>query len=241
MSPFTHNTRVKDIACASEDAIALFERFSIDYSVQGDESLRQACSRAGVSANEVLRIVDAMGSSRVRREVSLDLTDLVEEACGGHRALGARVKSLSRLLDETEPHLPPTARVAWDRFVTSFMARSRHAEERVFPLVRALWSARTGTGSWPGVPVGTLRERLTTLRKESVRVAEPLSELTNIVHEVVRSFDPDSTSEEAQALALLRDALGELRLVVQRHLHLENNVLIPRAHALEPDRRRTPR
>ena len=52
---FTRTTRVGDIAAANPGAKKVLEEAGVDYCCGGAKPLNEACMRAGISAEEILR------------------------------------------------------------------------------------------------------------------------------------------------------------------------------------------
>ena len=97
-------------------------------------------------------------------------------------------------------------------------------EERVlFPYIRALGAP----GGAPPAPFGTVRNPVHMMMREHDRAAELLATLAD----ATANFSPPE--DACASFRALYAGLAELRLDLLKHVSLENNVLFPKAVALE--------
>jgi regulator of cell morphogenesis and NO signaling len=103
-----------------------------------------------------------------------------------------------------------------------------HKEEVVlFPCIERLESAATGGQPLPPLPFGTIGNPIAVMESEHDSVGRALRQLREITSDYRL---PDYACATYRALF---DGFRELEADLHQHIHLENNILFPRAAGLE--------
>lgn len=101
-------------------------------------------------------------------------------------------------------------------------------EERIlFPYIARLESAVVENGPAPFAPFGTVRNPVAAMMREHDAAGEILKTIRNLSGDFIV---PENACLSYQTLY---KALEELEADLHRHIHLENNVLFPRALEME--------
>jgi regulator of cell morphogenesis and NO signaling len=209
-----------------------FERLGIDYCCGGKKTLADACAARGVDLDRAIGLIDeqdARPDAHGRDPSSMPLIELIDDIEQRHHArLRTELPRLDRLTERVlNAHGDRDARLAEIRRV--FLALKDELEshldkeERVlFPIIRELES--TG-GSV--VMQGSLRAPLERLESEHTQAGNALTFL--------RAATDDYTPPEraCNTWKVMIDSLAALEHDMHEHVHKENNVLFPRALALE--------
>jgi len=229
----TLRTPIGDIVAKQPRASAVFEQHQIDYCCDGDQPLQLACSRAmtdpalvlqqihraaaealderdwtGASLTELSEHIVSVHHSFLRRALSASAAWFLDAETDGSLAVETGRGLLARLAafrEGIEPHLRLEERVIFPAIV-------RREQER---LERVTLSRHAGAALPPEVADLVSEHRLidTSLRQLS--------------RDAGRAF-----AEEGGRAGVVAE-LAALEADVHRHLHLENNILFPRALALE--------
>jgi regulator of cell morphogenesis and NO signaling len=232
------NSKVGEIAATSVAAIRVFEGFGIDYCCCGEQSIEAACQPNGVDPEAFLKVVrDTMLSvapgardwsaeplvalighivSVHHEYLKLELPRIqkgLEGVYATHRerdaaTLAALPGILFLMTDELELHM-------------------RKEERMLFPAIEEAERAAKG-GCRPSFPFGSLGNPIGVMLDEHESVSASLDQFRAIT----RNYDlPPHACEKYRALFKGFEALErDLHL----HIHLENNILFPRALALQP-------
>jgi regulator of cell morphogenesis and NO signaling len=215
--------RVKDIASLSEEAEHLLESWGVDFCCKGDESLREACAKAGINPVEVERRLRELPDAvpHMWDDVA-DLVDYVLGSCYPRtRDALERAREVVR-----EARAPGDARYALAAALDELASLSdaqMKAEEDLFGQVRALAEARSARGPFPAPPFTTVRDHEQPLRERHERIHDQLRR----VHALARAPEIDSIP--------LRRAVDALVHATVAQMHLVDNELVPRARSLEPE------
>ena len=214
----------------------VFERLGIDYCCHGATPLGEACALRALDPESV---VAALAASDAQGEgEGDDRTDYAALAASAladhieathHAYLKTELPRLSCLIETVvaahrarHPELDELA----DTFETLRHELESHLmkEERIlFPLVRQLERATT---AFP-IHCGTVDNPIRVMEHEHEIAGSALERLRNL------TGDYQPPSDGCASLQSLYDALARLEADMHQHIHKENNILFPRAAALE--------
>lgn len=214
-------TRVGEIATAHPLATRVFARHDIDFCCGGGRPLGDACARRGVDGHSVLEEIEKELADPDTTEVRWDqapLGDLVVHILAAyHRPLDEelpRLESMVRKVVEVHGDKNPemfrellSVYLGLKAELQDHMAKE---EEILFPMIKR------GEGAMADGPISVME-----LEHESAGQAlRRLRELT----------DGYKVPEEAcNTWRALWHGLGALEESLHQHIHLENNILFPRA------------
>ena len=230
-------TTVREVALQVPQSTRLFESLKIDYCCGGNRPLGQACAAAGVEVDDVMEMLAGVGQSS--EEGTLDfqnaslpelimhildthhvftktemerlqaLTDKVLNAHGGnHPELVHLDESFTRLCADLKPHM--------------------FKEEQVlFPYMMALAQAADQGRAVPFAPFGTVNNPIRMMMSEHDIAGEILRELRAL------TSDYKVPADACISYQTLYQALENFEKDLHQHIHLENNILFPKALAME--------
>jgi regulator of cell morphogenesis and NO signaling len=218
---------IAEIAVNLPGASRVFESHHIDYCCGGERTLREACDRAQASLQRVMADLDALAPGELRNWASL--TTLVAHVIDTHhvyaRAAMSRIAPLAekvrRAHDDNHPELSRVVQL-FDRLCGDLGPHMRAEEGTLFPAI--LQMARPGCSRSVR---DALRMSIKVMHHDHDAVGRILVEL----REVTASYEPPDDACTTYR-ALYRE-LEAFEADLHEHMHLENNVLLPRALAAE--------
>ena len=225
----TETTLIADIAAGVPSSVRVFQRYNVDFCCGGRRPLAVACKEQGLSFPDIRREIElvAAGPATSQRDwnaASLhELTDHIvtayheplREELPRLEAMAARV---ARVHGQKAPHLLDRIEAVAGELSADLTEHMRKEEFVLFPAIRAVESGGTST-----IP---LDRPIHVMELEHDRASELLAELRALTAGYV---PPDWACATARALY---QGLAELEASMHVHVHLENNVLFPRAIAL---------
>jgi regulator of cell morphogenesis and NO signaling len=232
---FEHAT-VGEVVAMDFRAAAIFEEFGIDFCCGGRRSLDDACRSASADPAEVFRALsalpDAIGGDRDVLRWPLDR--LVDHIVTTHHAyvreaLPTIARHLRKLREVHGDRHPELARIV-DLFNELDAELSQHLlkeEQVLFPHIRDLAEYDEQRCVALRSPFGTVENPIRMMEREHREAADALSSIRQLTGGY--SVPHDGCTTYAVAMAELADFERDLH----RHVHLENNVLFPRAVAIE--------
>lgn len=230
--------QVGEIAAEFPASIAIFEDLKIDYCCGGNRSLKDACALAGVPVEKVAASLEkqrAKTSVAVSPETDWNqktMTELADYILEKHHAytrdqLGRLRALASKVVQAHGARHPELERVRQivDEMSEEMEGHMAKEEEQVFPYLKAV---EKNGGKKEGIADpfqgGPLENHpLKVLMWEHGMTGEEFVEL----HRLTSDFM--TPSDACQSYHALYQGLRELEADLHRHVHLENNVLFPKA------------
>jgi regulator of cell morphogenesis and NO signaling len=225
----TARTTVAEIASAVPSSVRVFQRHGIDFCCGGRIPLAAACQEHGVPLAEVVNAIEASA-----REPEIEERDwnaeplhiLIDHIVTAYHdplreelpRLEAMAAKVSRVHGAKATHLARLERIVFE--LSADLQSHMDKEERVlFPAIRVI-DAGQGENRLPiSAPIGVMED-------EHDHAGALLFELRAMTDK----YEPPAWA--CQTFRALYSGLSELESAMHVHVHLENNILFPRALAL---------
>ena len=228
---------VREVALQVPEATRLFEKLKIDYCCGGDRALGDACANAGVETAEVLRMLDEVQPANGKplpNFQQLSLPELITHIVDKHHVFTkeemTRLDLLFRKVISVHGENHPELKKAGEAFARLCADLSPHMfkEERVlFPYIEAVARAEAQSAPIPVPPFGTVNNPVRMMIMEHDMAGEILRELRGL------TSDYTPPADGCISYKTLYQALEALERDLHQHIHLENNILFPRAIQME--------
>ncbi len=229
---------VRDVAVDVPGATRVFEELGIDYCCGGGRSLEEACAGAGVSLEEVMEAIEA---GRERDEgnehenwQSRSLAELMDHIVRKHHDF---TKSELQRLDQLSAKVASVHGQNHSELVKvrelllalqeDLVPHMLKEEQVLFPYIEKLEHAIRDGRPAPTPFFGTVRNPIMMMIREHDTAGDLLRELR------VAGRNYEVPADGCASYRSLYEALGELEQDLHLHIHLENNILFPRAVTLE--------
>lgn len=228
----TPDTHVADLATTSPATIKVFQQYGIDFCCGGHRPLSEACAERAVNVDAV---IDALEHSLAESSAGSDwqqarLAALVDHIQARfHRPLREELPRLAAMLDKVlarhgERHgdmLRALARVFAD-FQADLLSHMEKEDHVLFPAVVSMErsdASALGQWHWIAGPIGMME-------LEHADAGAALTEMRRLTN----GFTPPAGA--CPTFQGLFFGLAELEREMHLHVHLENNILFPRAETL---------
>ena len=222
-----------DIVSRDFRAGAILDRYGLDYCCGGTRSLVEGCSQQGIGLETVLSDLEALDSGE-REPFEDDPAALVDYIVSRHHAyvrasIPAIQQHLAKVVDahavrHSELRLVEREFSSVARELLLHMVKE---EQVLFPYISALVDAVRSDGPPPPDMFGTVQNPIRMMEIEHQEAGDGLS----AIRELTCGYEPP-----ADACGTYRLVLEELKAFefdLHTHVHLENNVLFPKAVELE--------
>jgi len=228
---------VREIALEQPESIRVFERFGIDYCCGGRKPLAEACADRQLAVDEVVAALESAANSAAPLPVDWSqatLGALIEHIVATHHAYVKR--ELPRLAElarkvvkrhgETQAHLPAmqSLLVLLDDELIHHLGKEEHV---LFPYIAKLEGALLAGGAHPEACFGTIEHPIAMMTSEHEAAGTMLAELRRLSDNYATPVGACPTYHAYY------DGLKEFEQDLHQHIHLENNILFPRAIAME--------
>jgi regulator of cell morphogenesis and NO signaling len=229
---------VREIVRQYPAAVPVFEALGIDYCCGGGKSLEDACERQKVPLSKALK---DLGDALVVRPgndeqhwMTSSLSELSAHIVAQHHARAKRelprLVALAQKVHLRHGHVHPELHQLCElvEALRSEMSPHMLKEEQVlFPRLSAMeQAARNGTALEPAF-FGALINPIRHMMSDHDDTGELLRSIRRLTHDYKL---PDDACMSYQALY---QGLGDLEKDTHLHIHLENNILFPRALEFE--------
>ena len=231
------HTIVGDVVAADFRAASVFERFGIDFCCGGRRSVAEACRTAAVSPEAVEDALQALSDSTAAGpDAAADwpLDRLIDHIVATHHgyvrtALPAITGFLAKLVSVHGERHPELARVArgFDKLRQDFEQHLVKEERVLFPYIRTLAVDPRGPEPRHQSPFGSVENPIRMMEREHRDAADDLREIRELTNGYTAPEDGCATYRACM------NELARFESDLHRHVHLENNVLFPRAVTLE--------
>jgi regulator of cell morphogenesis and NO signaling len=235
----TFTKTVREFAVELPEATRVFEKLGIDYCCGGEKPLREACLAAGVPTDKVLALLEqagnsAAGSEETRGWNSAPLSDLTAYIVTKHHVFTREeLPRLNQLLakvcsvhGENHPELRKL-QVIFQGLQEELTGHMFKEEQILFPYIENLETALTHGDPVPTPFFGTVRNPVRMMMQEHADAGQALRGLREA------SSNYQVPSDGCISFRTLYQALEEFEKDLHQHIHLENNILFPRAAELE--------
>jgi regulator of cell morphogenesis and NO signaling len=239
MSELLDQTTVGDIVAADFRTAAVFESFGIDFCCGGRYEFADACRRAAADPAAVRHALDALPPVADRRDdmTSAPLEQLIEHIVETHHmyvrsALPAIAGYLKKLVEAHGARHPELARVlaVFQDLRADFEQHMIKEEQVLFPYVRDLATTSRPCGVSRS-PFGTVENPIRMLEREHLEAGDEMRTIRELTHGY------EAPADGCRTYAVCMAELSQFEQDLHRHVHLENNVLFPRAIQLEASSR----
>ncbi len=236
----TATQSIREIITAEPSAAAVLERFEIDLCSQADDQLERACADLQLSIEQVLeKLADA--ESRANGAISPDvetysLTRLIQHIVRTHhqtvRQELPRFVALSRKIAGKHGEKAPqyrTAAMLIEQLCTDMFAHLAKEEQVLFPYIVRLEEAAEDRSAAPSAYFRSVTQPVAMMIHEhdaAEGIVAQLRQLTN-------GFEPPAWA--CPRNAAFHASLAAFASDLRHHVHLENDLLFPRAIVLEAE------
>lgn len=234
------NRTVREIALENPATVRVFEAFGIDYCCGGKRPLAEACERAGVPVAEVVhQLREASSVPGEDRDRSRDaFTELIDHIVSRHhsyvREEGPRLEALldkvvSRHGDD-HPELI-TIRGLFTAMHQELVTHMFKEEHILFPFLKQMDAAARAGSPLPPACFDSVGTPISRMLADHDDAGELLSRMRGL------SSGFQAPAGACPSYRGLYHGLQEFERDLHFHVHLENNILFPRALEMERELR----
>jgi len=233
MNAVSSNALVGALVAEQPGRARVFEELGIDYCCGGQRSLSDVCRERGLDLETILRRIQAADAAPEEGQedwVTASLGELVDHIVEKHHAYLRenlpRIAYLTQRVAQAHGANHPEVLEVADVFSSLQRELESHMmkEERIlFPLIVEM--EKTGQTGW--APGGSIANPIRVMEAEHQDAGNALESFRTLTGGYAAPPDACNTFR-----AMLH-ALNELEGDLHAHIHKENNILFPRALALE--------
>jgi regulator of cell morphogenesis and NO signaling len=236
---------IGEIASTIPGAPRVFEKFGIDYCCGGWRSLDEACEAADVNVSEVVRSIEEVLPGDIPPVGHLNyfessLTELVAHILDSHHVFTKQeITRLRSLLEKVvgvhgarHPELN-RLQTLFEQLACDLFPHMMKEENVLFPYIVGLEQSASTDAPVQRPPFKTVQNPIRMMLMEHETVGDILHEMRIATSAYLAPADA------CGSYVTLYQALEAFEKDLHQHIHLENNILFPRALDMESREHRT--
>ncbi|MFB9119600.1 iron-sulfur cluster repair di-iron protein [Bergeyella porcorum] len=232
----TKTDLIGDIVAQDFRTAAIFKKHHIDFCCKGGRTIQEACEHKNINPellyNEIENLPKDNDSQIDFNNWELDLlADYIEKT--HHRyvtekipILQAFLEKLAKVHGDRHPELLEIKSL-FDASAQDLSAHLKKEELVLFPFIRNMVKAKLEQLPLPQPHFGTIENPIAMMKEEHSVEGERLRKIAELTDEYLPPADACNTYKVTFAM------LQEFEDDLHRHIHLENNILFPKAIAME--------
>jgi len=212
---------------------AVFEKHGIDFCCGGKSTLSVACREKGIDPEMLLSEMDSARSTpldRGRNYGAWDLSFLADYIVNTHHSylnenlaqIAAYAHKVAQVHGANHPEVIEIASV-FDKIATDMPFHLREEEEVLFPTLKKKEAAEKAGATPDAKDLETIRVSLEKLMREHDEVGEAIHTIRHLANDYTLPSDACNT------YMVTYEKLKEFEDDLHKHVHLENNILFPKA------------
>lgn len=227
-------TVIGELVAEDYRTASIFKSFGIDFCCNGNRNIADACIKKNIEVQEVISALQTAIAQQVTGNTDYNtwpldlLADYIEKT--HHRYVRSKIIEIMPFLNKVvrvhgENH--PELKEVEQLFKDSAVDLSEHMlkEEKIlFPFIRKMVTEGSGTSSFA---FGTVQNPIAMMKHEHENEGDRFRKIAALTNDYTPPADACNTYRVT--FSLLKEFEENLHL----HIHLENNILFPKAIELE--------
>ncbi|MEL0455599.1 iron-sulfur cluster repair di-iron protein [Flavobacteriaceae bacterium SZ-1-7] len=216
---------------------AVFSRYGIDFCCKGQRTIEEVCNKKDIDASQLLDELEVQLNSKTDQTIDykswpLDLlVDYIEKK--HHRYVEEKIPVLLQFLNklckvhgERHPELFKINEL-FKESATDLAAHMKKEELILFPFVKKMVAAKIGETTIRTPKFGAVVNPIEMMKQEHDNEGERFRQIAQLTNHYSPPQDACNTYQVTYAM------LQEFEQDLHLHIHLENNILFPKAMKLE--------
>ncbi len=207
----------------------IFKKHGVDFCCGGGEKLDMACSNKGADLDKIISELESvMNDESISTDYSaMALDELVDHIYNTHhkyiyengQITAEFINKVARVHGERHPETVEIAKLFNDLMIDLHQHMMKE-EQILFPYIKQMVQSETSNGAFVNGPISVMMAE-----------HETAGDILKKMNDLSGDFEPpvDGCNTYRAAYANLKDMENDIHL----HIHLENNILFPKAVMLE--------
>lgn len=233
---YTLNTTIGEIVAADYRTAKVFETHGIDFCCGGKVALSAICQEKGINPDTLLREIAAIKTEQIDRSqnyTSWELPFLVDYIVNTHHAYlkenDEQIAAYARKIAEVHGvHHPEVIEISdiFQKIATDMAEHLREEEEDFFPTVKRAAAEKKAGNAPSKEDSNVIKESLEKLGREHEEIGDAIHTIRHL------SKDYALPKDTCNTFMITYQMLKEFEDDLHKHVHLENNILFPKASQL---------
>ncbi|HVT85024.1 MAG TPA: iron-sulfur cluster repair di-iron protein [Chitinophagaceae bacterium] len=215
----------------------IFKKYGLDFCCGGKKTVKEACQEKGLDVTRIeqeLQQADNLPASRPLPYNDWSLDFLADYIVNTHHSyvvktlpdIKAYAEKVMQVHGSRHPELIPIRQLV-EEIYSELMAHMMKEERVLFPYIKGLVAATNGKQPLQASHFGTVQNPINMMEMEHEAVSENLNRIRQLSNNYTLPEDA------CASYSLLYRLLDEFEQDLILHVHLENNILFPKALEIE--------
>ena len=232
-----NQSNIGKIVAENYKAASVFKQYGIDFCCNGNRTIESACRKKQIDPDKLLTELQEAVTQKGTGEIDfksfpLDLlADYIEKT--HHRYVEKKIIEITPYLNrivqvhgENHPELLVVEQL-FQQSAGDLTAHMKKEELVLFPYIRRLVQSQLSGSTKSDTPLGTIAEVIARMEQDH----EAEGERFRSISELTDNYNPPA--DACNTYRVTFSLLHEFEEDLHRHIHLENNILFPKAIELE--------
>ncbi|HWQ82621.1 MAG TPA: iron-sulfur cluster repair di-iron protein [Ignavibacteria bacterium] len=230
---YTKNNTLSEIVRQDFRASRVFEKHGLDFCCNGKRALEAACAEKGLDTETILtELKEEMKSDNAPDEKfeGMELDELVNHIVTRHHGyikgiLPLLNKFSDKVLNAHGKNHPELARVSelYHQVEAELTSHMFKEENMLFPFIVRMSEIKKNGGKLTSIPFGSVRNPISQMEAEHDNAGGAFHEMREITDNFRVPGDACNTFKSYY------EELNNFEMDLHKHIHLENNILHPKA------------
>jgi regulator of cell morphogenesis and NO signaling len=236
---YTKDNTLSDIVRNDFRASRVFETHGLDFCCNGKRKLDEACREKGIEADSIIAELNKELSSDKTNEENFDKMDLdvlIDHIIDKHHSYIKRILPVLNSFSEKviKAHSgkhPELIRVSelYHNVGAELTSHMFKEENMLFPFIKRMADLKRSGGALTSIPFGSVKNPIMQMEAEHDNAGNAFHEM----REITGSFR--IPEDACNTFKSFYEELNNFENDLHKHIHLENNILHPKAIALEDE------
>ncbi|MBK9332566.1 MAG: DUF542 domain-containing protein [Ignavibacteria bacterium] len=222
------NRKITDIVNRNFNSVDLFEKYNLNYSIHGNSTLAKVCRENKISPEHLMSEIHKLNTniSFHFKFNEWDIAFLCDYITANHHSY---IKKIFPVIIKKGKYLENKKLIKkgitdkLNLIHSDFLIHMKKEEKLLFPQIKKINISDLADGLYEVPPFGSISMPVRVMFKEHETAFENLSEVKDECNNF--NFDKQENDHKSEFYRFLKEFETDLRL----HVHLENNILYPKA------------
>jgi regulator of cell morphogenesis and NO signaling len=234
---FQEQNIIGELVAEDYRTASVFHRNKIDFCCNGNRTIKEACQTKNLSVKEILSELEDVVQEQDKPMINFKswsadlLADYIEKQHHTYvqktiQAIMPFLHKLTKVHGNAHPELHEVEKL-FQECAGELTMHMKKEEMVLFPFIRKMASAKKTKMQLLNIPFGTVENPIRMMMHEHEHEGERLRKIAELTNHY--AIPKDACNTYSVTLSLLKEFEEDLHM----HIHLENNILFPKALELE--------
>ncbi len=230
---------LSELVAENFEYASVFEKYGMDFCCKGKRKLEDVCNEKGVDTEIVVNELEKLQSScesDANNYGSWDLSFLIDYIINNHHSyvlnqipvLKAHTEKIAEVHGVNHPELSEVKDM-FRQLSEELLSHMEKEEKIIFPIIKEIENEYKRNGTLGELPFQSIKDQIEQMENEHTSAGDLLYKMRDITGNYYLPDDACTTYE------ITFKEIDAFEKDLHKHIHLENNILFPKAIKMEFD------